>query len=211
MVAKSVVGWLCIRRWKLQTNCYFRESHCMASLTISYGYSRLARPKTPSNHFLTKLGLYVPPELFHHIGKSLAAILEAKATIMDDGKAWAQVTAQGAALCVLTKWPSVINTLADGLRWQFVHVSKTPDQESARSRSSRTGSASASASNALANESRRTSQRPTAPTTPAVSDKAAGTRILNIFQRRDLAIVLRPLTLSILEPAEEFERLAAVA
>jgi hypothetical protein len=39
----------------------------------------------------------------HKVGKVLAAIIEAKAEkSMDSNKAWAQVAAQGAALCVLT-------------------------------------------------------------------------------------------------------------
>jgi hypothetical protein len=39
----------------------------------------------------------------HKVSKVLAAIIEAKAEkSMDSSKAWAQVAAQGAALCVLT-------------------------------------------------------------------------------------------------------------
>ncbi|KAJ7449580.1 hypothetical protein FB451DRAFT_1287331 [Mycena latifolia] len=168
---------------------------------------------------LTNLGLYVPPDLVQYIGKSLASIVDAKASIaMDNKKAWAQVTAQGAALCVLTKRPSVINILTDGLRWQFVRVTKIPDQvppsqggKAARSkRSDQTASASVSTD-------RRMSKRLAAksPELHTVSEtqpfKAASTRILNIFQGRDLAVVLRLLTVAILSSPEEFEELAAAA
>ncbi|KAJ6550870.1 hypothetical protein DFH09DRAFT_1366626 [Mycena vulgaris] len=178
--------------------------------------------------FLTKNGLYAPSNALQHIGKSLASVLEAKARkTMDTEKAWARVTAQGAALCMFTKRPSVINTLTDGLRWQFVHVTKIPDpvlpfqpQKAARSkRSNETPSTSASTSSTSASGSlRRTSRRIASkePALPTVSEKikpfkAARTRMLNIFQGRDLEIVLRLLTLAILSSPEDFEKLAAAA
>jgi hypothetical protein len=55
--------------------------------------------------FLSASDVYGSPGAIvdHKVSKVLAAIIEAKAeTSMDSSKAWAQVAAQGAALCVLT-------------------------------------------------------------------------------------------------------------
>ncbi|KAJ6550866.1 hypothetical protein DFH09DRAFT_1168483 [Mycena vulgaris] len=177
--------------------------------------------------FLTTAGLYANRDVLQHSGKSLASVQEAKSwKKMDSKKAWAQVTAQGAALCVLTKRPSVINTLTDGVRWQFVRVTKIPDQDppsqprkTARSNRSNqpasTSAATSSASASISPSHRRTSQRlaPQGSAPPTVSEKArpfkaTSTRLLNIFEGRDLEIILQLLTLSILSSPQEFEELA---
>ncbi|KAJ7601328.1 hypothetical protein B0H17DRAFT_1342475 [Mycena rosella] len=138
---------------------------------------------------------------------------------MDSSKVWAQVTAQGLPSA---KRPSVINTLTDGLRWQFVHVTKIPDQvppsrKAAPRKAKQTGSASTSTAlpTTSLKEPRRTLQRRVSkqPALSTMSEtkpfKAASTRVLDIFKGQDLAIVLRLLTLAILSSPEEFERLAA--
>ncbi|KAJ7736885.1 hypothetical protein B0H16DRAFT_1572973 [Mycena metata] len=146
--------------------------------------------------YLTPLSLYCPPELLYHTEKTLTSIVEAKAG-MEDDPAWYQATAQGAALCFLTERTSVINALTDGVYWQFFRVSKTPDEvvKPTRSRSRRRA-----ATFALPKEEKK-------------PFKVASTQILNIFNSkgRDLAIVLRLLTLSILETPEDCEKLAAGA
>ncbi|KAJ7736889.1 hypothetical protein B0H16DRAFT_1572994 [Mycena metata] len=81
-----------------------------------------------SGRFLTQALLQDPPEGRQHIGKALALVSVAEAKTMHTNKAWAQATAQGAALCVSTTRSSVVNTLTDGTEWKFICVSKTPDQ-----------------------------------------------------------------------------------
>ncbi|KAJ7866677.1 hypothetical protein B0H13DRAFT_2352417 [Mycena leptocephala] len=188
-----------------RTKFYYRESHSMGFLTTSAAL----RP----NKFLR------PPQLIHHLHNSLCSILEAKApNTMDSENAWTQVTAQGAALCLLTKRPSVVNTWTDGLHWQFVHITKMPDQGSISpplkaARSERTSTSTTGASASHQDGSRKSLLRlAKKPALPPVAEtkpfKAAMTHILNIFHGRDLAIVLRLLTLAILSSPEEFEKLA---
>ncbi|KAJ7353646.1 hypothetical protein DFH08DRAFT_934483 [Mycena albidolilacea] len=169
----------------------------------------------PRQGFLTGSELYGSPAgSVNHIRKSLAAILEAKAKVpMDSIKAMAQIAAQGAALCVFTQRPSVINTLSDGVRWRFFCVEKadevSPSQRPIAS-SSTSGPKTSSSRNAAPGNDRRSSLRSASKSQPRKPFKISGTRMLNIFEsKRDLAIVLRLLTLSILADAEEFTRLAS--
>ncbi|KAJ6551344.1 hypothetical protein B0H19DRAFT_1157291 [Mycena capillaripes] len=178
--------------------------------------------------FLPKASLYAPRTFIQYIETALATLLEAKTQhTLETPKIWAQVTAQGAAICVSTNRPSVINILTDGLQWQFVRVDETPDTASApeprrrRSTDRPTEPPSSSAPTSSAppaappTNSRTTSQRiaskQTAPTTPKkpAPFKAARTRLLSIFNKQDLPMVLRLLTLAITSSPDEFEELAA--
>ncbi|KAJ7282100.1 hypothetical protein C8J57DRAFT_1219840 [Mycena rebaudengoi] len=137
-----------------------------------------------------------------YIGRSLASIL---VTTIDSPKAWSQVTAQGAALCVLAKRKSVINALTDGNKWIFVNISKTPDQAPPLQTPNNGGRRS----------SGRLASKQALPTVTETETKkpftVASTRILDIHgAQRDLAIVLRLLTNSILESPEIFNKLAAL-
>ncbi|KAJ7277833.1 hypothetical protein C8J57DRAFT_1308077 [Mycena rebaudengoi] len=168
----------------------------------------------PRQGFLTGSDVYGSPAgSVNHIRKSFTSILEAKAEApMDSVKAMAQVAAQGAALCVLTQRRLVVNTLSDGGRWRFFCIEKA-DQVSPSQRpiasSSTSGKKASPPRNAAPGNDRRSSLRSSSKSQPRKLFKISGTRMLNIFEsKRDLAIVLRLLTLSILADAEEFTRLA---
>ncbi|KAJ7736882.1 hypothetical protein B0H16DRAFT_110892 [Mycena metata] len=164
--------------------------------------------------FLRPATLDGPLEPLEHVaGSTVASIIEAKTGIQDDMACYqAQATAQGAALCLLTERTSIINALTDGVYWKFFRVSKTPDEVLRPTKSTRARRATTSA---LPTEGRRTSQQlaTKAAGMTTISEKkpfkVASTRFLNIFKGRDLALVLRLLTLSILETPEDFEKLAA--
>ncbi|KAJ7118282.1 hypothetical protein C8R44DRAFT_878892 [Mycena epipterygia] len=157
--------------------------------------------------FLTWSVMYGLPELVQYIGQSSASVVEAKASkTMSGKKAWAQVTAQGAALCVLTKRPSVINTLTDGLRWRFVRVTKIPD---GLPPSQLSDMPSASGAPRRRKSDRLAEKLPALPTVAETKPfKAAQTRDFDIFHARDLAIILRLLELAILSSPEEFGKQA---
>ncbi|KAJ7219888.1 hypothetical protein B0H12DRAFT_1078490 [Mycena haematopus] len=133
-------------------------------------------------------------ELVAHDGlrSGLLGILEATPdSPFRSCKSWAQVTTQGAALCVMTGRASIINALTDGRCWRFSRVSKTTVLDPTKRKSKR-----------LSAEAREPKPKLTPFTT-------VGTPVYNIANHRDLAIVLRLLTISILSPAEDFESLSA--
>ncbi|KAJ7789774.1 hypothetical protein B0H14DRAFT_2943222 [Mycena olivaceomarginata] len=173
----------------------------------------------PGQSFLSASDVYGCPGAIvdHKVSKALASIIEAKAKkSMDSGKAMAQVAAQGAALCVLTKRSSVINTLTDGVRWCFFQINKKPDQGSPSHSRSAAPQKKASAAKKSPQNNRRSSLRIASKSAalPAVSEgpkpfSIATTRTLDILRSKDLAIVLRLLTLSILETPEKFGELAS--
>ncbi|KAJ7471955.1 hypothetical protein FB451DRAFT_311656 [Mycena latifolia] len=75
------------------------------------------------------------------IANSIAYIQEAKSlSTMESAEDGAQVIVQGAAMCVLTKRPTVINVLTNGIFWTFYIISKSPDGDKAEKpfRSSKT-------------------------------------------------------------------------
>ncbi|KAJ7442730.1 hypothetical protein B0H11DRAFT_2291985 [Mycena galericulata] len=124
-----------------------------------------------------------------HLRGGLLSLMEAKSdTTFRSGKSWAQVAAQGAALCVMTGRACIINTLTDGQRWRFARVSKRTRQDTPR-------------------KSKRPSAK--APEPKLAPFTTATTPVYNISKHRDLAVVLRLLTISILSAAEDFETLAA--
>ncbi|KAF8187349.1 hypothetical protein K438DRAFT_2019549 [Mycena galopus ATCC 62051] len=120
----------------------------------------------------------------------LLSILEAKSdSTFHSAKWWAQVAAQGAALCVMTGRASIINALTDGRCWRFARVSKRTRPDPKR------------------RSTRLSAKAP--PADPKVAPfTTARTPVYNIAEHRDLAVVLRLLTISILSAAEDFERLA---
>ncbi|KAJ6611151.1 hypothetical protein B0H10DRAFT_2057735 [Mycena sp. CBHHK59/15] len=61
------------------------------------------------------------------IRKSLSSIVEAKSMYTMNQNAHGQVLVQGAALCILSKRPAVVNILTNGLDWVFYKISKVPD------------------------------------------------------------------------------------
>ncbi|KAJ7071895.1 hypothetical protein B0H15DRAFT_935119 [Mycena belliarum] len=184
-----------------------------------FDYLLAVVPNTPKVRYTTKIaseflkwsGMYAMSDLAQYIGQSSASVVEAKSgTTMCGKKAWAQVTAQGAALCVLTKRPSVINTLTDGVRWRFVRVSKNPDGFPSFPPSQLSDLPPTSSV-----PRRRKSDR-LAGKLPALSTiaerkpfTAEATRDLDIFKVRDLAMILRLLELAILSSSEEFLKRAA--
>ncbi|KAJ7219874.1 hypothetical protein B0H12DRAFT_313525 [Mycena haematopus] len=136
----------------------------------------------------------VPGTAIDNLRRGLLAILEAKSdSTFLSNKSWAQAATQGAALCVMTGRESTINTLTDGRRWRFARVSKRTRDPEDRKRNKRLSG--------KAPELRREPKIPPFTT--------ASTQVYNISDHRDLAIVLRLLTISILSAAEDFERLAA--
>ncbi|KAF8147151.1 hypothetical protein K438DRAFT_2090895 [Mycena galopus ATCC 62051] len=129
----------------------------------------------------------------------LLSILEAKSdSTFHSAKSWAQVAAQGTALSVrddVCIFPSgrasIINTLTDGRRWRFARVSMRTRPDPKR------------------RSTRLSAKAP--PADPKVAPfTTARTPVYNIAEHRDLAVVLRLLTISILSAAEDFERLAGV-
>ncbi|KAJ7076540.1 hypothetical protein B0H15DRAFT_934263 [Mycena belliarum] len=157
--------------------------------------------------FLTWSHMYGMPDPAQHIDQSLASVVQAKSgKPMCGKKAWAEVTAQGAAL----KRPSVINTLTDGLKWKFVRVSKTPDGLPPSPPSQLSDLPSTSSAPRRRKSDRLAEKLPALPTiTERKPFNAAQTRSFDIFEARDLAIILRLLELAILSSSEEFLKQAA--
>ncbi|KAJ6571853.1 hypothetical protein B0H19DRAFT_1131569 [Mycena capillaripes] len=140
---------------------------------------------------------------------AVTSVLEVKSEGGIEMESFAQAAAQGAALCVMTRRPSVINVLTNGRHWVFMRVAKNSDAVKRRRR--RTAST---------NWTRRKNSGPTVsaastPTSRALPEtstkpfKASRTRMLDIFEDGDLAIVLRLLTMAILLSPEEFAKSAA--
>ncbi|KAJ6462515.1 hypothetical protein C8R45DRAFT_1080627 [Mycena sanguinolenta] len=130
--------------------------------------------------FLTR-DIYGRGDTAKKIRQSMTSIQEAKAeSTFADEKSCAQAQAQGAAMCIASQRGSVVNTLTDGVRWQFFQVSKNTKAKK------KNGSAPR--------------RKPF---------KAASTRVFNIFHGRDLEIILRLLTISILSDGADFAELAA--
>ncbi|KAJ7146093.1 hypothetical protein C8R44DRAFT_845349, partial [Mycena epipterygia] len=108
-------------------------------------------------------------ELVDQIADSLATIKTT--STVNEHKAFSQVAAQGAALCVMTKRASVVNILTNGAQWKFVRVAKT---------------------SGINRVTRKT--RSAQPQSEARKPfKAAQTRMLDVF--RNLPVILRLLRL----------------
>ncbi|KAJ6462523.1 hypothetical protein C8R45DRAFT_1080631 [Mycena sanguinolenta] len=130
--------------------------------------------------FLTR-DIYGRGDTAKKIRQSMTSIQEAKAeSTFADEKSCAQAQAQGAAMCIDSQRGSVVNTLTDGVRWRFFQVNKNTKAKK------KNGSAPR--------------RKPF---------KAASTRVFNIFHGRDLEIILRLLTISILSDWADFGELAA--
>ncbi|KAJ7364419.1 hypothetical protein DFH08DRAFT_930354 [Mycena albidolilacea] len=167
-------------------------------------------PAKDGQSFLSALDVHGSPGAIvdHKVSKVLGAIIEAKAeNSMDSSKAWAQVAA---------KRLSVISTLTDGVRWCFFQIHKEPDQGLPSHEHSAATQKKASAAKKSPENNRRSSLRSASKSAalPAVSEglkpfSIAATRTLDILHHDDLAIVLRLLTLSILETPEKFGELAS--
>ncbi|KAJ7217035.1 hypothetical protein GGX14DRAFT_601810 [Mycena pura] len=162
-------------------------------------------------------GLGAEERLFKIHDTLAAAIIEAKTKwSMKTKTTMAQVASQGAALCILAKRTAVINTLTNGVEWRFFRISKESDQVSPAPSDEHNAGPRQIASTArnppdLRSSSLRSATKMKSAPLPTAEEafNIATTRTLDIFVGRDLAIVLRLLTISILSKPEEFGELTS--
>ncbi|KAJ6551349.1 hypothetical protein B0H19DRAFT_166741 [Mycena capillaripes] len=188
--------------------------HGVLDYLIGIVSAEFAQQALKSGKFLERNKLRIHSEFLDDIQNLLATITESKAKLTGHNPAaWAQVTAQGAAMTVLTHRPSVMATLTDGVIWRFVRISKIPDENLSVQRASslpksRPSPAARPATNRRKSDRLATSssKRSSLPTVQEKRPpfKSACTRDLNIFDDEDLATILRLLTLTIIASPEKF-------
>ncbi|KAJ7878625.1 hypothetical protein B0H13DRAFT_2545321 [Mycena leptocephala] len=188
--------------------------HGVLDYLIGIVSTEFARQALKSGKFLDRNKLRIRGEFLDDTQNLLATVTESKAKLTGHNPAaWAQVTAQGAAMTVLTHRPSVMATLTDGVIWRFARISKIPDENRSIQRASSSSKSRPSPTARPATNRRKSEQLATSSSKrsslPTVSEKrppftSACTRDLDIFDAGDLAIILRLLTLTIIASPEEF-------
>ncbi|KAJ7191641.1 hypothetical protein GGX14DRAFT_481196, partial [Mycena pura] len=191
----------------------------------------VAHARRPGHTFLDVADVYGSAEArlgdIHSAAAALTGITVARtARSMDRDETAVQVASQGAALCVLAKRAAVINALTNGVEWRFYQISQEPDQGSAAAPSDEHNAGAGPRQKASATRSppdprpsslrRAPASKPNSSPLPTASARStpgpftiAATRKLDIFAGRNLAAVLRLLTVSILSNPEEFGKLAS--
>ncbi|KAJ7643433.1 hypothetical protein DFH06DRAFT_1136848 [Mycena polygramma] len=161
--------------------------HLSVHGALDYAFSVVHSKNGP---LMTRAGLHIREHFLSHFKQPGGSVQVAMNTSESMLTSSARVAVQAAALCVLWQSTHIVNALTDGVRWRFLVVEELSSTTSPKP-----------------------TPTPTRPTPPLGFEsprpfKSSATRMFDIFAHdgRGLAIVLRLLTVMILESPEDFAK-----